>query len=127
MNHFTFYSPTLFAFGDGQEEHTGELVRRFGGTRVLLVYGGGSVKRNGAFDAVTKSLQDAGLSYVELSGIQANPRSGKVYEGIELARKEKADFLVALGGGSVLIRPKPSEWAFPTAVISGTFLQKAQS
>ena len=52
MKNFTFYSPTLFAFGDGQEEHTGELVRRFGGTRVLLVYGGGSVKQNGAFDAV---------------------------------------------------------------------------
>ena len=102
MKNFTFYSPTLFAFGDGQEEHTGELVRRFGGTRVLLVYGGGSVKRNGAFDAVTQSLQNAGISYVELSGIQANPRSGKVYEGIELARKEKVDFLVALGGGSVI-------------------------
>ena len=102
MKNFTFYSPTLFAFGAGQEEHTGELVRRFGGTRVLLVYGGGSVKRNGAFDVVTQSLQNAGISYVELSGIQANPRSGKVYDGIELARKEKVDFLVALGGGSVI-------------------------
>ena len=102
MKNFTFYSPTLFAFGDGQEDQTGALVRRFGGTRVLLVYGGGSVKRNGAFDAVTASLQKAGISYVELGGVQANPRSGKVYEGIELARREGVNFLVALGGGSVI-------------------------
>lgn len=102
MNNFTFYSPTLFAFGDGEEKNTGALVRRFGGTKALLVYGGGSVKRNGAYDAVTASLAGAGISYAELSGIQANPRSGKVYEGIELARKEHVDFLLALGGGSVI-------------------------
>ena len=102
MNNFTFYSPTLFAFGDGEEKNTGALVRRFGGTKVLLVYGGGSVKRNGAYDAVTASLKDAGIPWAELSGIQANPRSGKVYEGIELARKEQADFLLAVGGGSVI-------------------------
>ena len=102
MDNFTFYSPTLFAFGDGEEKNTGALVRRFGGSKVLLVYGGGSVKRNGAYDAVTASLTEAGISYVELSGIQANPRSGKVYEGIELARKEGSDFVLALGGGSVI-------------------------
>ncbi len=102
MNNFTFYSPTLFAFGDGEEKQVGALVRRFGGTRVLLVYGGGSVKRNGAYDAVTASLTDAGIPFAELSGVQANPRSGKVYEGIELARREQADFLLALGGGSVI-------------------------
>ena len=102
MNNFTFYSPTLFTFGDGEEKNTGALVRRFGGSRVLLVTGGGSVRRNGAYDAVTASLAQAELPYVELSGIQANPRSGKVYEGIELCRKEGADFLLALGGGSVI-------------------------
>jgi len=102
MNNFTFYSPTLFAFGDGEEKNTGALVRRFGGSKVLLVYGGGSVKRNGAYDAVTASLAEAGIPYAELGGIQANPRSGKVYEGIELARREGCDFLLALGGGSVI-------------------------
>lgn len=102
MNNFTFYSPTLFAFGDGEEKNTGALVRRFGGTKVLLVYGGGSVKRNGAYDAVTASLSDANIPYTELSGIQANPRSGKVYEGIDLVRRENCDFLLALGGGSVI-------------------------
>ena len=102
MNHFTFYSPTLFAFGEGEEHTTGALVRRFGGSKVLLVYGGGSVKSNGAYDAVTASLRESGLPYCELSGVQANPRSGKVYEGIALARQEQADFLLALGGGSVI-------------------------
>ena len=102
MNNFTFYSPTLFAFGDGEEQNTGALVRRFGGTKVLLVYGGGSVKKNGAYDAVTASLTAACLPFIELSGIQANPRSGKVYEGIELARQNNCDFILALGGGSVI-------------------------
>jgi alcohol dehydrogenase YqhD (iron-dependent ADH family) len=102
MNNFTFYSPTLFAFGDGEEQHTGALVKRFGGTKALLVYGSGSVKRNGAYAAVTGSLQEAGIPFAELSGIQANPRSGKVYEGIELVRREGCDFLLALGGGSVI-------------------------
>ena len=102
MNNFTFYSPTLFAFGSGEEKHTGALVRRFGGTHVLLVYGGGSVKRNGAYEAVTASLAEAGIPFTELSGIQANPRSGKVYEGIDLVRRSGADFLLALGGGSVI-------------------------
>ena len=102
MDNFTFYSPTLFAFGGGEERRTGELVRQFGGTKALLVTGGGSVKRNGAYDAVTASLKAAGVPFAELSGVQANPRSGKVYEGIELCRKEGADFLLALGGGSVI-------------------------
>ena len=102
MNNFSFYSPTLFAFGAGEEKNTGALVRRFCGTKVLLIYGGGSVKRNGAYDAVTASLQEAGLPWVELSGIQPNPRSGKVYEGIEIVRREQVDFLLALGGGSVI-------------------------
>ena len=97
MDNFVFYSPTMFAFGDGEEAKTGELVKRFGGSKVLLVYGGGSVKRNGAYDAVTASLTGAGIPFVELSGIQANPRSGKVYEGIDIVRKEGVDFLLALG------------------------------
>ena len=75
MNNFTFYSPTLFAFGDGEESRTGALVRQFGGTKVLLVTGGGSVKRNGAYDAVVASLQAADLPWAELSGVQANPKA----------------------------------------------------
>ena len=102
MDNFVFYSPTLFAFGEGQEKQTGALVRRFGGTRVLLVYGGGSVRRNGVYDAVTASLRAADLPYEELSGVRPNPRSGKVYEGIRMVRETGADFLLALGGGSAI-------------------------
>ena len=113
MNNFTFYSPTQFVFGDGEETKTGALVRQFGGSKVLLVYGGGSVKRNGAYDAVTASLLAAGLPWVELSGIQANPRSDKVYEGIGLVRSEGVDFLLALGGGSVIDTAKTIAFSVP--------------
>lgn len=102
MNNFTFYAPTLFTFGKGEAARTAELVQRFGGTRVLLVTGGGSVRRNGAYDQVAASLKAAGLPFTELSGVQANPRSGKVYEGIEIVRREGVDFLLAVGGGSVI-------------------------
>ena len=102
MNNFTFYAPTMFAFGQGEASRVGALVRQFGGSKVLLVAGGGSVKKNGAYDAVAASLKEAGLPWCELWGVQANPRSGKVYEGIELARTEGVDFLLALGGGSVI-------------------------
>src|SRR5574344_1257781 len=102
MENFTFYNPTLFSFGKGREQETGALIRRFGGTRVLLVYGGGSVRKNGAYDAVTTSLREAGLPFSELDGVRPNPRSGKVYEGIDLCRREQCDFLLAVGGGSVI-------------------------
>ncbi len=102
MNNFDFYSPTYFAFGKGKEADTGKLVKRFGGTKVLLHYGGGSIKKNGVFDGVKKSLEEAGIPYVELGGVQPNPRSGLVYEGIELCRKEEVDFILAVGGGSTI-------------------------
>lgn len=97
MNNFTFYSPTMFAFGQGEASRVGALVRQFGGSKVLLVAGGGSVKKNGAYDAVAVSLKEAGLPWCELGAFRP-PRSGKVYEGIELARTEGADFLLAIGG-----------------------------
>jgi len=100
MNNFTFYSPTYFGFGKGAEMDTGKYVKRFGGTKVLLHFGGGSVVRSGLLDRVKASLDAEGIGYVELGGVQPNPRSGLVYEGIELCRKEKVDFVVAVGGGS---------------------------
>lgn len=102
MDNFNFYSPTYFAFGKGKEAEVGTLVKRFGGSKVLLHYGGGSIKKNGAFDGVTKSLNEAGIPYVELGGVLPNPRSGLVYEGIELCRKEGVDFVLAVGGGSAI-------------------------
>ena len=102
MNDFSFYSPTKFVFGRGAEAQVGALVRAFGGTKVLLHFGGGSVKRNGVYDAVVKSLEAAGIGYVPLGGVQPNPRSGLVREGIALCRREKVDFILAVGGGSVI-------------------------
>ncbi|MBQ7777557.1 MAG: iron-containing alcohol dehydrogenase [Oscillibacter sp.] len=102
MLNFSFHCPTLFAFGDGEEQRTGELVRRFGGTKVLLVYGGGSIFKNGAYDDAAASLNRAGIPFVELGGVQPNPRSGKVYEGIGLCRAEGVDFVLAVGGGSAI-------------------------
>ena len=102
MDNFNFYSPTYFAFGKGKENEVGSLVKRFGGTKVLLHYGGGSIKANGVYDSVTKSLQEADIPYVELGGVKPNPRSGLVYEGIELCRKEGVDFILAVGGGSTI-------------------------
>lgn len=100
MNNFTFYAPTYFAFGKDTENETGKYVKRFGGTKVLIHYGGGSVVRSGLLDRVKKSLDIEGIAYVELGGVQPNPRSGLVYEGIEICKREGIDFILAVGGGS---------------------------
>ena len=100
MENFTFYSPTYFVFGRDEEKNTGKYVKRFGGSRVLIHYGGGSAVRSGLLDRVKASLAAEGISFVELGGVRPNPRSGLVYEGIELCRKEKVDFVLAVGGGS---------------------------
>ena len=100
MENFTFYSPTCFVFGKDSENRTGEMVKRFGGSRVLIHYGGGSAVRSGLIDRVKASLEAERLPYFLLGGVQPNPRSGLVYKGIELCRKENIDFVLAVGGGS---------------------------
>ena len=102
MNNFTFYSTTYFVFGKDQENHAGQYVKRFGGNKVLLHFGGGSVVRSGLLARVKASLEKEGLSCVELGGAKPNPRSGLVYEGIALCRKENVDFVLAVGGGSTI-------------------------
>lgn len=102
MNNFTFYSPTYFVFGKDEEKKVGALVRRFGGSRVLIHYGGGSVVRSGLLDRVRESLKEEKIFFTELGGVKPNPRSGLVYEGIELCREQKIDFVLAVGGGSVI-------------------------
>ena len=102
MENFEFYSPTRFVFGRGAEKKTGELVKKCGGTKVLLHFGGGSIKSNGIYDKVVSSLQEAGVEFVALGGVMPNPRSGLVREGIDLCRREKVDFILAVGGGSVI-------------------------
>ena len=102
MNNFTFYSPTFFAFGKDTENEAGAYVKRFGGSKVLIHYGGGSVVRSGLLDRVKASLEKEGIPYVTLGGVKPNPRSGLVYEGIDLCRKEGVDFILAVGGGSTI-------------------------
>ena len=102
MNNFTFYAPTYFSFGKDTENEAGKYVKRFGGSKVLVHFGGGSVVRSGLLDRVKKSLEAEGIAYVELGGVKPNPRSGLVYEGIELCRKEGVDFVLAVGGGSTI-------------------------
>ena len=102
MENFTFYSPTYFVFGKETENETGKYVKKFGGTKVLIHYGGSSAVRSGLLDRVKKSLDGENIPYVELGGVKPNPRSGLVYEGIDLCRKEGIDFILAVGGGSVI-------------------------
>ena len=102
MQNFTFYSPTYFVFGKESEAKAGECVKRFGGSKVLIHYGGGSVIRSGLLNRVKQSLDAEGISYIELGGVMPNPRSGLVYEGIELCKKENIDFILAVGGGSTI-------------------------
>ena len=102
MNNFTFFSPTYFVFGKDEENNAGKYVKRFGGSKVLIHYGGGSVVRSGLLERVKNSLQEQGIASVELGGVKPNPRSGLVYEGIELCRKENVDFVLAVGGGSTI-------------------------
>ena len=102
MQNFTFYSPTYFVFGKDTENQTGEYVKRFGGTKVLIHYGGGSVIRSGLLDRVKASLEKEGIAYTLLGGVQPNPRSGLVYQGIDLCRAEGVDFILAVGGGSTI-------------------------
>lgn len=102
MNNFSFYSPTKFVFGKDTESQTGKLIKEFGGSKVLIHFGGGSVVKSGLLDRVKKSLDAEGVPYVELGGVQPNPIDTKVYEGIELCKKKGVDFILAVGGGSVI-------------------------
>ena len=102
MVEFQYYTPTRVVFGRDTENRAGELVKADGGTKVLVHYGSASAKKSGLIDRICASLQAEGISYTELGGVVPNPRLSKVYEGIELGRKEKIDFILAVGGGSVI-------------------------
>lgn len=102
MENFQFYSPTEFFFGKDMENNCGQYVKKYGGTKVLIHYGSGSVVRSGLLDRVKKSLESESIAYVELGGVMPNPRDTKVYEGVEICRKEKVDFILSVGGGSCI-------------------------
>ena len=102
MENFTFFSPTYFIFGKGTENETGKYVKRFNGNKVLLHYGGGSIKKSGLYDRVMNCLKESGIEVVTLGGVRPNPRSGLVYEGIKICKEQNIDFILAVGGGSVI-------------------------
>ena len=102
MFNFTYYTPTKVVFGRDAEAQTGTLVRAQGCNKVLIHYGGGSVIRSGLLDRVKASLDQAGVTYTQLGGVVPNPRLSLVYQGIELVRREGVDFILAVGGGSVI-------------------------
>jgi len=102
MFNFQYYSPTKVVFGKETESQVGALVKEQGCKKVLIHYGSGSVVRSGLLDRVKASLEAEGIAYVELGGVVPNPRVGKVYEGVELCKKEGVDFVLAVGGGSVI-------------------------
>ncbi|MCA1061582.1 iron-containing alcohol dehydrogenase [Rossellomorea aquimaris] len=101
MNEFTFYNPTKLIFGKGQVEQLKELVPQYG-KKVLVVYGGGSIKRNGLYDQVMSLLNEIDSEVFELSGVEPNPRLSTVRRGVEMAKENNIDFILAVGGGSVI-------------------------
>lgn len=102
MFNFNYYAPTKVIFGKGTEAEAGKLVKAFRGTKALIHYGSGSVVRSGLLERVKASLDAEGIPYAELGGVVPNPRLSLVYEGIGLAKKEGVDFILAIGGGSVI-------------------------
>ncbi|MEW9122704.1 MAG: iron-containing alcohol dehydrogenase, partial [Thermotaleaceae bacterium] len=101
MKNFTFQCGTKIIFGKNTEKLVGSEVKKYS-DRVLLCTGGGSIKKSGLYDTTIASLKDNGIEYVELSGIQPNPRLSLVYEGIKLCREHNLDFILGVGGGSVI-------------------------
>ena len=102
MKDFVYYAPTEVVFGEKSEEKVAYLVKKYGGSKVLVHYGGQSAIKSGLFDKVCSLLKEEHIEYVTLGGVVPNPRLSKVYEGIELCRKEGVDFILAIGGGSVI-------------------------
>ena len=102
MENFVQYAPTEVIFGKGTENQTGEEVKKWGGSRVLLVYGGGSAVRSGLIGRVEQSLTEAGIAYEEFGGVKPNPRLAFAEEGVQKALTFGADFILAVGGGSAI-------------------------
>ena len=102
MINFEFYSPTKIFFGKEQEKRVGEIIKNYGYKKVLLHYGQNSIKKTGLYDVVIKSLNDANINFIEVSGVEPNPKIDLVRQTVELVKKEEVDFILAVGGGSVI-------------------------
>ena len=102
MKDFNYYAPTEVVFGEQSEEQVAALVKKYGGTKVLVHYGGQSAVRSGLLDKICGLLKEGGVAYVTLGGVVPNPRLSLAKQGIDLCRKEGVDFILAVGGGSVI-------------------------
>lgn len=102
MKDFVYYAPTEVVFGADSEKQVASMIQKYGGRKVLVHYGGHSAKKSGLLDLVCDLLKDGGIEYVELGGVVPNPRLSKVREGISLCRNQNIDFILAIGGGSVI-------------------------
>ena len=107
MNNFTFYTPTKIFFGKGEHRRVGEIIKNYGFHKILLHFGGGSIKKNGLYQEVTESLQQAGISFVPFGGVEPNPKLSLVKKGIELCRRESIEMILA---NSSLFHFSPSNW-----------------
>ena len=113
MKDFKYYTPTEVVFGEQSEEQVARLVKKYGGTKVLVHYGGKSAERSGLLDKICGLLKEGGIEYVKLGGVVPNPRLSKAQEGIELCRWEGVDFILAVGGGSVIDSAKCIAYGVP--------------
>ncbi|MCL1932793.1 MAG: iron-containing alcohol dehydrogenase [Candidatus Azobacteroides sp.] len=124
MDNFRFYCPTEFIFGKNTVEKTGQWIKKYGGTKVLLHYGGQSAVKSGLLAEVENSLKNEFIEYVKLGGVQPNPIDTMVYQGIELCRKEQVNFILAVGGGSVIDSAKAIAAGVPYAGDFWNFFEK---
>ena len=113
MKDFKFYAPTEVVFGEQSEEQVATLVKKYGGTKVLVHYGGKSAERSGLLGKICGLLDEGGIPYVKLGGVVPNPRLSLAQQGIELCRKEGVDFILAVGGGSVIDSSKAIAYGVP--------------
>ena len=113
MVDFTYYTPTEVAFGKNAEGQTAQLIKKYGGTKVLVHFGGQSAVRSGLIDKICGLLQAEGIPFVQLGGVVPNPRVSLVRKGIALCRQEGVDFILAVGGGSVIDSAKAIAYGLP--------------
>lgn len=113
MKDFNYYAPTEVVFGKESEEQVARLVKKYGGTKVLVHYGGQSAIRSGLLPKIFDLLNQAGIDFVKLGGVVPNPRLSLAQKGIELCRKEGVDFILAVGGGSVIDSSKCIAYGVP--------------
>ena len=113
MKDFNYYAPTEEVFGENSEEQVAALVKKYGGTKVLVHYGGKSAERSGLLDKICGLLTEGGIAFKKLGGVVPNPRLSLVHEGIKLCREEGIDFILAVGGGSVIDSSKAIAYGVP--------------